>query len=121
MVVVAGARAHGVLVRHTGAVRVGGSLVPGVADGIGAGHGVCGVAGTVVSVLTNAISMAGVVGVLLVGVAVAVAVAAVAAVAVARVAVVVVRGGSGRLILTNDTAGLSKEASGGSIGKSLGA
>ena len=56
-----------------------------------------------VSVLTNAISMAGVVGVLLVGVAVA-AVGAVAAVAVATVAVVVVVGGGGRLILTDDAA-----------------
>ena len=59
-----------------------------MADGIGASHAVCGVAGTVVSVLTNAISMAGVVGVPLVGVAVAVRVAAVAAVAVATVAAV---------------------------------
>ena len=92
-----------------------------MADGIGASHAVCGVAGTVVSVLTNAISMAGVVGVLLVGVAVAVRVAAVAAVAVATVAVVVVRGRGGRLILTNDTAGMGLEASGGSIGHRLGA
>ena len=93
-----------------------------MADGIGASHAVCGVAGTVVSVLTNAISMAGVVGVLLVGVAVAVRVAvAVAAVAVATVAVVVVRGRGGRLILTNDTAGMGLEASGGSIGQRLGA
>ena len=87
-----------------------------MADGVGASHAVCGVAGTVVSVLTNAISMAGVVGVLLVGVAVAVGVAAVAA-----VAVVVVRGGGGRLILTNDTACMCLEARGGSIGECLGA
>lgn len=63
-----------------------------------------------VSVLTNAISMAGVVAVLLVVVgAIASAVAAVAAVAVATVAVVVVVGGGGRLILTDDAACSSLE------------
>lgn len=72
------------------------------------------------SVLTDAISMAGVVGVLLVGVAVAaVAVATVAAVAVATVAVVVVVGGGGRLILTDDAACSCDVSGGGGISLGL--
>lgn len=120
VVVTAGTVAHRVVVRHTGAVAVRASVVARVANWIGALDIVARVAGSVMTMISNAISMARIVSVLLVRVAVSMAMTmtsvaratvTVATVAVATVAIVVVEHGGRWLVLAYDAAGLDGESS----------
>ena len=136
VVVTTGAVAHRVVMRHAGAVAVRASVVARVANWIGALDIVARVAGSVMTMISNALSVARIVSVLLVRVAVAMAMAmiitsvarasvtvatvTVATVAVTIVAIVVVAHGSRWRVLTNNAAGLNGESSlkvGGVIGE----
>lgn len=131
VVVTAGAVAHRVVMLHAGAVAVRASVVARVAYWIRALDIVARVAGSVMTMISNALSVARIVSVLLVRVAVAMAMAmtitsvarasvTVATVAVTIVAIVVVAHGSRWRVLTNNAAGLNGESSlkvGGVIGE----